>query len=169
MGDYAEYYIEQQEEEQFFSQLVNHDPYRRSLMCWIDEIAAHEIWHWYPGCRIFGWMSRIHEELKIGTKSFLARNIYPAYHQELLHSSSRRPLQIINGIVYEVTGSESDARFDIIILSQSDLSSLKREAQNLANSAKDMKEELFAEMLDAIATFLEKKPSIKEFVIYREL
>jgi hypothetical protein len=75
----------------------------------------------------------------------------------------------MNGIFYEVTGSESDAQFDVIVLSRSDLSKLRGEAEKLANTAKDMKEEYFAEMVDEIATFIEEEASIKVFVIHREI
>lgn len=166
--DYLEYWVEQQEEEQQFLKLANHDPYRKSLGCWVDGIE-NEIWSWYPGHRVFGWMSRLHKELKIGSQSFLARNIYPADEREAFQSPNSKPLQIINGIVYEVTGSEPDAQFDVIVLSLNDLSDIKREAEKLGNTAKDLKEEYFVEMICEIATFIEEESSIKTFVIYREI
>jgi hypothetical protein len=77
MSDDWEYWVEQQEEERQFLKLANHDPHRKSLVCWVDG-AENEVWSWYPGHRVFGWMSRLHNDFKIGSKSFLARNIYPA-------------------------------------------------------------------------------------------
>ncbi len=168
MSDDWEYWVEQQEEERQFLLLANNDPYRKGLICWIDGIA-NEIWNWYPGHRVFGWMSLLHKELKVGSKSFFARNIYPNEDREQHLFSESKPLQVLGGIAYEVTGNEPEARFDVIILSRSDLSRLKKVAESLIRTAKDMKEEYFAEMVEAIANFIEEEESIKKFVIYREI
>ncbi|MEM6256014.1 MAG: hypothetical protein AAF821_24135 [Cyanobacteria bacterium P01_D01_bin.156] len=168
MSNDWEYWVEQQEEEQQFLRFADHDPYRKSLTCWIDGIE-NEIWNWHPGDRVLGWMSRLHQELKIGSKSFWARNIYPNEEREQHLFSESRPLRVLDDIIYEVVGSESEAQFDVIILPRSDLSNLNKVAESLSGTAKDMKEECFTEMLEAIATFIEEEVNIKNFVIYREI
>jgi hypothetical protein len=168
MSDDWEYWVEQQEEERQFLQFANHDPYRKSLICWLDGIE-NEIWSWHPGHRVFGWMSRLHKDLQIGSKSFLARNIYANEEREQHLFSESKPLQVLDGIAYEVMGNEPEAQFDVIVLSRSDLSRLKKVAESLSSTAKDMKEGYFVEMVEAIATFIEEEVSIKKFAIYREI
>ncbi|MGB3519403.1 MAG: hypothetical protein WBA43_23330 [Elainellaceae cyanobacterium] len=168
MSDDWEYWVEQQEEEQeFLKRFKNHDPYRKSLICGSNG-RYYEIWDWYPGHRVLGWISRLHKELEVGSKSFLARNIYPNEEREHYQFSKNKPLQVLDGIAYEVTGNEVEAQFDVIVLSRSDLKKLKKVAESLRSAATNMKEECFAEMVEAIATFIEEI-RIKKLVIYLEI
>lgn len=168
MSNDYEYWVEQQQEFQQFAALGNYDPNCRNLGYWIDGIE-NQIWSWYPGHRAYGWMLKLHRDLKVGSQSFLAKNIYPTTEREDNLSSKQQPLRIVNGIIYEVTGREGDVRFDVLVLSQNDLSLLKRLSKRLASAAKDMKEECFAEMVEQMSLSVGEEKSLTTFVFHREI
>lgn len=162
-----EYWVEQQQEEQQLLALVDYDPNCRGLSYWADGIE-NQIWSWYPGHRAHGWMFRLRKDFKIGSQSFLAKNIYP-FEREELHISKHQPIKVINEIVYEVTGREGDARFDVIVLSQKDLGCLYQATKELASAAKDMKAEYFAEMVGEMARSVKEEKTVKKWVFHRKI
>jgi hypothetical protein len=66
MGDDAEYYIEQQEEEARFRQTCEDaalDCNGKPLLCWADGVAYEDqIWSWEPLDKILGIFFNLHRE-----------------------------------------------------------------------------------------------------------
>ena len=163
-----EYWVEQQEEAQQFAALANYDRSCRSIGYWLNGME-NQIWNWYPGHRAYGWMRRLHKDLQVGSQCFLAKNIYPASEREMLHISKQPPLRVMNEIVYEVTGHEGAARYDVIVLPQKDLGRLEQAAKKMVIAAKDMKEEHFAEMLGEMVISIKEEKTVKIWVFHREI
>jgi hypothetical protein len=68
MGDDAEYYMEQQEEESRFRLTCEHGSQgrnKKSLLCWSGE-CRRELWEWEPLSKVLGVFSNLHELRKIG-------------------------------------------------------------------------------------------------------
>src|SRR5215216_527021 len=79
MGDDAEYYIEQQEEEARFNQACEYallDDNTKPLLCWADGVGYEdEIWSWEPLNKILGVFFNLYGEAKLGSDCFLASGV----------------------------------------------------------------------------------------------
>ncbi len=73
MGDDAEYYIEQQEEEAHVCQYAA-NLHEKILLCWIDGVKD-EVWSWEPMNKILGVFSKLHKNRQIGSDCFLASKV----------------------------------------------------------------------------------------------
>ena len=99
MGNDAEYYIEQKEEEARFKQACEYaaqEHKEKPLLCRADGVGYEdEIWSWEPLNKILGIFSDLHREKKIGSDCFLASSIpiegdEEDCHEELLFFPNRR-------------------------------------------------------------------------------
>lgn len=140
MGDDAEYYVEQQEEEARFSKHSNMRHLERKekpVLCWADGVGYEdEIWSWEPLNKILGIFSDLHREKQIGSDCFLARSV-PIEGDE------------------EDWDSESDATHEGIVLCRCDADLLSWEVVRQKSSARTLKEKMLAEMLEETASVIE--------------
>ncbi|MBD1872011.1 hypothetical protein H6F75_00810 [Nodosilinea sp. FACHB-131] len=167
MGDDAEYWIEQQAEELTFEKFENPNSGLKSLVCWLDDVET-EIWNWAPGCRVPEWVYLLYKDLKVGGDFFLAKSIQADTDQDV-HPPAQNPFRAINGIVYELSNDNTEAHFEVIVISRQELSKIKETAERLKSQASNLKEECFAEMVDEIAVFIEEESYIESFVLHMEI
>lgn len=160
MGDDAEYYIEQQEEEARFKQACEYaarDRNRKPLLCWAEGVEYEdEIWSWEPLNKILGIFSNLHKERQIGSDYFLASSVPTEGDEEdwdggyvsPLETDDLGELKLIDELEFCIANSEADATHEVIVLSRSDAGPLRREAVWQKSAAKTLKEEMLAEMLE---------------------
>lgn len=167
MGDDAEYWIEQQAEESAFKSLINHRSGCKRLICWLDD-TENEVWSWAPGCRTSEWIHPLHRDLEVGSKFFLATNIYSHDDQDI-ETSTQGPLSKINGLAYKITIDKDKACFEVITISRRELDKIKKIAEKLKSQASSLKEECFAEMTAEIAAFIKEESETETFVFHMEI
>lgn len=173
MGDDAEYYMEQQQEEVDFQQALEYgrlSQNTKSLLCWIGD-DEDEIWSWEPLSRIVGVFSNLHNLKHLGSDYFLADSIP---FEDDWNDEPSEPVQpinpkFVNGLQFNIVHHEDQAAYEIIVLSQQDVAHLKSEAIDQKNSASSLKETMLSEMLQEMALFLEQNKQKNLFVFAREL
>ena len=137
VGDDAEYYIEQQEEEARFNQASEYaalDSKRKPLLCWADGVGHEdEIWSWEPMIKILGIFSNLHGETKIGSDCFLASSVpleggEEGWNNEYTSppaTGNLREMTFVDGLMFYIANSEADATHEVIVLSRKDADLLR--------------------------------------------
>jgi hypothetical protein len=181
MGDDAEYYIEQQEEEARFRQACEYatlDPNSKSLLCWADGVAYEdEIWSWEPLNRILGIFFNLHRERQIGSDCFLASGVPIDGDEEdwdnecasPLETDEIREIKVVDELEFYIANSEVDATHEVIVLSRCDADPLRKEALRQKSFAKTLKEKMLAEMLEEMVSVIEADSQRNAFVFARTL
>ena len=179
MGGDAAYYMEQQEEESRFKQACEYAELNRNrklLLCWTDG-DAYEIWDWKPLTKILGIFSNLYNINKIGSDCFLSKGIPLEYDMEnwddeyadTIESIDSMDIKRIDDLKFYIANSEDEATYEVIILSRKDADMLKDEAVRWKSSAKTLKEEMLAEMLEEMVLFIKAYSHRSVFVFAREL
>jgi hypothetical protein len=179
MGDDAEYYIEQQEEEARFNQACEYellDHNTKPLLCWADGVAYEdEIWSWEPLNKILGVFSNLHKEWQIGSDCFLASSV-PIEGDEkdwntgdVLETDDLREKKFVGELQFYIPNSEADATHEVIILSRPDADLLRKEVVRRKSSVKALKDKMLAEMLEEMASAIEADSQRNTFVFARKL
>ena len=181
MGDDAEYYIEQQEQEARFKQASEYaalDSNSKPLLCWADGVGYEdEIWSWEPMTKILGIFSNLHRERQIGSDCFLASRVPTAVEEEDGDSEYARPLEtddlrgikFVDELKFYIANSEADATHEVIVLSRKDADLLRGEVVRQKSSAKTLKGKMLAEMLEEMVSVIEADSQRKAFVFARKL
>ena len=181
MGDDAEYYIEQQEEEARFKQACEYaalDRNRKPLLCWADGVGYEdEIWSWEPLNKILGIFSNLHRETKIGSDCFLARCVpiegeeedWDNEYASPLETGDLRGIKFVDELKFYIADSEADATHEVIVLSRYDADLLRGEVVRQKSSAKTLKEKMLAEMLEEMVSVIEADSQRNVFVFARKL
>jgi hypothetical protein len=180
MGDDAEYYIEEQEEEARFNQLCEsaaRDHNRKPLLCWADGIGYEdEIWSWEPLNKILGVFPNLHRERRIGSECFLASSV-PIEGDEQdgdeyaspLETDELRQIKFVDELEFYIANSEADATHEVIVLSRYDADLLRGEVVRQKSSAKTLKARMLAEMLEKMVSVIEADSQSNAFVFARKL
>lgn len=181
MGDDAEYYMEQQEEEGRFKQLFEYaalDDREKPLRCWADGVGYEdEIWSWEPRDKILGIFSNLYRKRQIGSDCFLASGV-PIVDNEAdrdneyaspLETNELTEIKLVGELKFYIANSEADATHEVIVLSRKDADLLKREVVRQQSSAKTLKENMLAEMLEEIGSVIEADSQRNIFVFARKL
>src|SRR5690349_5859245 len=167
MGDDAEYYIEQQDEEARFKQAGEYaalDRNSKPLLCWADGVGYEdEIWSWEPLNRVLGIFSNLHRERPIGSDCFLAKSIPIEGDEEdcdneyagPLETNNLREIKFVGELKFYIANSEVDAAHEVIVLSRYDAEMLRNEVVRQKSSAKTLKEKMLAEMLEEMVSVIE--------------
>ena len=181
MGDDAEYYIEQQEEEARFNQASEYaalDSNRKPLLCWADGVGYEdEIWSWEPMIKVLGIFSNLHGETKIGSDCFLASSVPVEGDEEGWGNEyasppatdGHREMTFVDGLKFYVANSEADSTHEVIVLSRKDADLLRGEVVRRKSSAKTLKETMLAEMLEEMVSVIKADSQRKTFVFARKL
>ena len=179
MGDDAEYYIEEQEEEARFkhaSECAALDYKRKPLLCWADGVGYEdEIWSLEPPNKILGIFSDLHRKRHIGTDCFLASSVPIDGDEEdsdkeyagPLGSDEFREIKFVDKFC--IANSEADATYEVIVLSRHDADQLRGEVIRQKSSAKTLKENMLAEMLEEMVSVIEADSQRNAFVFARKL
>ena len=75
MGDDAEYYMEQQAEEErdaFSCRQAALEENKKYLFCWVNGVDQDLFWEWEPRTRELGIFSSLYNSNKIGSEYFLS-------------------------------------------------------------------------------------------------
>ncbi len=180
MGDDAEYYIEQQEEEARFKQASEYaalDHNSKPLLCWADGVRYEdEIWSWEPLIKILGIFSSLHRE-QIGSDCFLASSVPIEGDEEDWDKECASPLKtnplgeikFIGELEFYIASNEADATHEVIVLSRYDADVLREEVVRRKSSAKTLKEKMLAEMLEKMVSVIEADSQRNGFVFARRL
>lgn len=181
MGDDAEYYIEQQEEEARFKQASEYaalDSKRKPVLCWADGVGYDdEIWSWEPMNRILGIFSHLRGERQIGSDFFLSSRVpiegdeeeWDNEYASRPESDDRREIKFVDELEFYVANSEDDATHEVIVLSRKDADLLRGEVVRQKSTAKTLKEKMLAEMLEEMASVIEADSQRNTFVFARKL
>jgi hypothetical protein len=181
MGDDAEYYIEQQEEEAQFGQACEDaalDQNRKPLLCWADGVGYEdEIWSWEPLNKILGVFSNLHREREIGSDCFLASRVpiegdeedWDNEYTSPRETDDLREIKFVDELEFHLASSEADATHEVIVLSRHDAALLRGEVVRQKSSAKTLKEKMLAEMLEQMASVIEANSHRNVFVFARKL
>jgi hypothetical protein len=181
MGDDAEYYIEEQEEEVRFkhaSECAALDYKRKPLLCWADGVGYEdEIWSWEPLNKILGIFSDLNRERHIGSDCFLASRVPIEGDEEDSHKEYAGPLgndefrqiKFVDKLEFYIANSEADATYEVIVFSRRDADLLRAEVTRQKSSAKTLKEKMLAEMLDEMVSVIEADSKRNAFVFARRL
>ncbi len=181
MGDDAEYYIEQQEEEERFKQACEYaalDRNRKPLLCWADGVGYEdEIWSWEPLNKILGIFSNLHRERQIGSDCFLASSVpiegdeedWDKEYASPLETDDLREIKFVDELEFYIANSEADATHEVIVLSRYDADLLRGEVIRQKSSAKTLKEKMLAEMLEEMVSVIEADLQRNAFVFARKL
>lgn len=182
MGDDAEYYIEQMEEEARSRQACKEsserdrlEQNRKPVFCWTDGLAD-EIWEWQPLARILGVFATIHNISQIGSDCFLSSGIpieddedWDDEYTSPIEADDSNEIKLVEELEFYVANSEDEATHEIIVLSQHDATLLKDEAAKQKGLVKTLKEEMLAEMLEEMALFIEGDSQRNVFIFARTL
>ena len=181
MGDDADYYIEQQEEEARFNRASEYsvlDHNRKPLLCWADGVGYEdEIWSWEPLDKILGIFSNLHRERQIGSDCFLASSVPIEGDEEILNDKdysllepdNLRGKKLVGELEFYTSNSEADATYEVLVLSRPDADLLREEVVRRKKSAKTLKEKMLAEMLEEMASAIETDSQQNAFVFARKL
>jgi hypothetical protein len=181
MGDDAEYYIEQQEREARFQRACEHaalDHNGKHLLCWADGVRYDdEIWGWEPLNKILGVFSNLHRERQIGSDCFLASSVpieseeedWDNEHASPLETHDLRKIKLVGELEFSIATGESDATYEVIVMSRSEAELLSREVVRQKSRAKTLKEKMLAEMLEEMVSVIEADSQRKVFVFARAL
>lgn len=181
MGDDAEYYIEQQEEEARFKQLYEHaalDDNGKPLLCWADGVGYEdEIWSWEPLDKILGIFSSLRKEGQIGSDCFVASGVpivgneadWENEYASPLETNDVREIKLVGELKFYIANGDADATHEVIVLSRTDADLLKREVVRQQSSAKTLKEKMLAEMLEEMVSIIEADSQANTFVFARKL
>lgn len=181
MGDDAEYYIEQREEEAQFKHAIENvalDSKRKPLLCWADGVGYEdEIWSWEPMNRILGIFSNLHRERQIGSDCFLASSVpiegdeqyWDNEYARTPAADNLREMTFVDGLKFYIADSEADATYEVIVLSRYDADLLRAEAVRQKSSAKTLKEKMLAEMLEEMVSVIGADAQRNTFVFARKL
>lgn len=168
MGDDAEYYIEQQQEEADFYQQMEYAQEAektKSLYCWTDQNKDSLLWSWEPLSRVENVFFSLHHSKQLGSEYFLSDGV----ESDLLDSVQSPNLKSINGLKFNIVTDKTQAEYEIIVLSQQDVTQLEIEVINQKNTASSLKEIMLSEMLHEMALFIKKNKSENLFIFIREL
>lgn len=181
MGDDAEYYIEQQEEEARFKQACDYaalDSDSKPLLCWADGVGYEdEIWSWEPLNKILGIFSNLHRERQIGSDCFLASSVpivgdeedWDNEYASPRETDDRREIKFVDGLEFYIANSEDDATHEVIVLSRKDADLLRGEVVRQKSSAKTLKGKMLVEMLEEMVSVIEADSQRNAFVFARKL
>lgn len=181
MGDDAEYYEEEHDEEARFKRASEYaalDHNRKPLLCWADGVGCEdEIWSWEPLNRILGIFSSLHRERQIGSDFFLASSVPIEGYEEDWDKEYAGPgetddfkeLKFIDELEFCIANGEADATHEVIVLSRNDADLLKGEVIRQKGSAKTLKEKMLAEMLEEMVSVIEADSLRNVFVFARKL
>jgi hypothetical protein len=181
MGDDAEYYIEQQEEEARFKQACEYaalDRNRKPLLCWADGVGYEdEVWSWQPLNRVLGIFSNLHRERQIGSDCFLASSVpiesdeedWDHEYASPLETNNLREIKFVGELKFYIANSEADATHEVIVLSRYDAEMLRNEVVRQKSSAKTLKEKMLTEMLEEMVSVIEADSQRNAFVFARKL
>lgn len=181
MGDDAEYYIEQQEEEARFKQASDYaalDSNSKPLLCWADGVGCEDkIWSWEPMNKILGIFSSLHGERQIGNDCFLASGVPTEGDEEDWDSEYASPpatdnlreMTFVDRLKFYIADSEADATHEVIVLARKDADLLRGEVARQKNTAKTLKEKMLAEMLEEMVSVIEADSQRNTFVFARKL
>lgn len=181
MGDDAEYYMEQQEEEAWFKQLSEYavlDDNGKPLLCWADGVGYEdEIWSWEPLDKILGIFSSLHKEGQIGSDCFVASGVpivgneadWENEYASPLETNDLREIKLVGELKFYIANGDADATHEVIVLSRRDADLLKREVVRQQSSAKTLKEKMLAEMLEEMVSIIEAHSQPNTFVFARKL
>ena len=123
MGDDAEYFIEQMQEEQLLSSYAMDHPSNNGEFCFLNEENEDEhLFDWSPKGRIC-WLSKLHSH-GIGEKSFFAR-------LEDKESSMMRGTYDKSKFIVVENSFESD--FEVLVVIKENIENLKNKAGQIGN------------------------------------
>lgn len=157
MGDVAEYMMELQAEEAQWQayELAQLDEPRRPLLCWADG-ELEDIFDWEPGTKILGIFLAFHRQRKIGRKCFLSKGV-------------PREAEVASGFNSRYACDKSSATHEILVASRDDVVLMREQAEIARIAAQNLKERMLADMLDAMANFIETESGRDVFVFARTL
>jgi hypothetical protein len=152
MGDAAEYMMElQTEEEQWQAyELSRQDEPRKPLLCWADGELDY-IFDWEPGTKILGVFQGFHRQRKIGRKCFLSKGV-------------PRESEVASGFNSRYACDKTNATHEILVVSRQDAVLMREQAEISRNDAQTLKDRMLADMLDAMADFIETEENRSVFV-----
>ena len=107
----------------------------------------------------------IHHSKQLGSEYFLSDGV----ESDLLDSVQSPNLKSINGLKFNIVTDKTQAEYEIIVLSQQDVTQLEIEVINQKNTASSLKEIMLSEMLHEMALFIKKNKSENLFIFIREL
>jgi hypothetical protein len=136
-----------------------------------------EIWSWEPLDKILGIFSNLHKEGQIGSDCFLASGVLIIDNEadsdneyaSPLETHDLRKIKLVGELKFYIANSESDATHEVIVLSRKDAELLKREVVRQQSSAKTLKEQMLAEMLEEMVSVIETDSQRNTFVFARKL
>lgn len=181
MGDDADYYIEQQEEEARFNQTCEYaalDHNTKRLLGWADGVGYEdEIWSWEPLNKILGIFSNLYRERQIGSDCFLASSVpiegdeedWDNEYASPRETDDLREIKFVDELEFYIAKSEADATHEVIVLSRYDADALIVEVVRQKSSAKTLKEKMLAEMLEEMVSVMEADSQRNAFVFARKL
>jgi hypothetical protein len=173
----AEYYMEQQEEEARFQQ-ASEDAAREGnsklLLCWTDKLPGEEVWSWKPMSTILGIFAELHQQKQIGTEYFIASQI-PTIDDDEWDDEEDTPLQIdssgelkmVDKWEFVLAQSEHVGLYEVLVVSRHDINGLHSEAKRQQVASKTLKQRMLAEMLEAMAAFINEDGKSTIFVFAR--
>ena len=157
MGDAAEYMMELQAEEAQWQayELAQLDEPRRPLLCWAEGELV-DIFDWEPGTKILGIFLAFHRQYKIGKKCFLSKGV-------------PREGEVASGFNSRYACDKTNATHEILVASREDVVLMREQAESARIDAQTLKERMLADMLDAMANFIEAESGRDVFVFARTL
>ncbi len=181
MGDDAEHYIEEQEQQARFQEACEYatlDQNRKPLLCWADGVGYEdEIWSWEPLDKILGIFSSLHREKQVGSDCFLASSV-PIEGDEKdrdnkysrpLETDDLREIKFVDELEFYIANSDADATHEVIVLSRNDADVLRGEVVRQKSSATTLKNKMLAEMLEEMVSVMEADSQRNMFVFARKL
>jgi hypothetical protein len=109
-----------------------------------------------PGTKILGIFLAFQRHYKIGKKRFLSKGI-------------PREGEVASGFNSRYACDKSNATHEILVASREDVVLMREQAEIAKIDAQTLKERMLADMLDAMANFIESEPSRDVFVFARTL
>lgn len=157
MGDVADYMMELQIEEKQWQafELADQDGPKRPLLCWADGKLDH-IFDWEPRTKILGIFLEFHKQNKIGRKCFLSRGV-------------PKESDVAKGFNPRYSCNRNNATHEVLITSQEDAALMRERSKAIKGNSPTLKERMIAEMLEAMADFIESDSNRDYFVFARTL
>ena len=190
MGDDAEYYMEQQEEEKRFRQQCQQEALYRNkkfLVCFTDG-CSEELWDWEPLVEVPDIFFNLHSNENIGSEYFLSIGIperdddeYWDEEDDLEYDESGdgysdqveefecKEVKVVGGFEFFVPNDKADGTHEVLILSQNDVIPLKNVIAKMKSFATSLIDRMIIEMIEEVAAFMEGNVTQKAFIFTREI
>jgi len=175
MGDDAEYYMEQQAEEehqQLSAQREVLEKHKKFLYCWVGGKAQDLWWEWKPMSKEADVFAKLHNSKSIGREYFLCCSL-PVQDdidwEDPIEGNHDHQLRNIDGLEFGIADNEIDATSEVLVLTKTDASALKVEMLHQKNTAKNLKDKIISEMLQEMISIMEAGPNEESFLFARDI